>query len=196
MPRGRPREFDTEHALDQALALFWRNGYEGTSLAALTDAVGVTPTSLYAAFGNKEALFRKALDLYEREKLAYIGEALAAPTSREVAERLLTGALEMQTSECEPRGCLRVISTISCGQEAESVKADLMARRGSSHQALLDRMQQAKDEGDLPAHVDAAAMTDYLLAILQGMSVQASSGASKEQLQQVMRTSIAIWPGK
>ena len=194
--KGRPREFDVDEALAAALRVFWSKGYEGASLSDLTEAMGITRPSLYAAFGNKEALFRKALDLYEREKLAYIGEALAAPTSREVAERLLTGALEMQTSECEPRGCLRVISTISCGQEAESVKADLMARRGSSHRALLDRMQRAKDEGDLPAHVDASAMTDYLLAILQGMSVQASSGASKEQLQQVVRTSIGIWPGK
>jgi AcrR family transcriptional regulator len=194
--KGRPREFDVDEALAAALRVFWRKGYEGASLTDLTEAMGITRPSLYAAFGNKEALFSKALDLYEREKLAYIGDALTAPTSRGVAERLLRGALELQTSECEPRGCLRIISTINCGAEAESVRADLCARRASSHQALLQRMQRAKDEGDLPAHLDAEAMTNYLLAILQGMSVQAGSGASKEQLDDLVRTSLAMWPGK
>src|SRR6476659_5295165 len=126
--KGRPREFDVDQALAAALRVFWQKGYDGASLTDLTDAMGVTRPSLYAAFGNKESLFRKALDLYEREKLAYIGEALAAPSSREVAERLLRGALDLQTSECEPRGCLRVISSVTCGAEADSVKADLQER--------------------------------------------------------------------
>src|SRR3569623_860019 len=95
--RGRPREFCVDEALVAALRVFWSKGYEGASMTDLTDAMGITRPSLYAAFGNKEALFRKALDLYEREKLAYIGEALKAPTSREVVERLLHGALAMQT---------------------------------------------------------------------------------------------------
>jgi AcrR family transcriptional regulator len=194
--KGRPREFDVDDALAAALRVFWSKGYEGASLTDLTEAMGITRPSLYAAFGNKEALFRKALDLYEREKLAYVGEALAAPTSRQVAERMLTGALEMQTSECEPRGCLRVISTMNCGTEAESVRADLIARRASSQQALIERMQRAKDEGDLPPHTDVEGITNYLLAILQGMSVQAGSGASKEQLQQLVHTSLAMWPGR
>jgi AcrR family transcriptional regulator len=194
--KGRPREFDVDEALATALRVFWQKGYEGTSLTDLTDAMGITRPSLYAAFGNKEELFRKALDLYEREKLAYIGEALAAPTSRGVAERLLRGALELQTSECEPRGCLRVISSVSCGSEAASVRADLQARRASSQQALLDRMERACAEGDLPPNTDVGAITNYLLAVLQGMSVQAGSGASKEQLEEVVRLTIAMWPGK
>ena len=194
--KGRPREFDVDEALAAALRVFWQKGFEGSSLTDLTEAMGITRPSLYAAFGNKEALFRKALDLYEREKLAYIGEALAAPTSREVAERLLTGALAMQTSECEPRGCLRVISSVTCGAEAASVKADLQQRRASSHRAILDRMERAKAEGDLPAGCDSEAMTNYLLAVLQGMSVQAGSGATKPQLEEVVHTTIAMWPGK
>jgi hypothetical protein len=109
---------------------------------------------------------------------------------------MLTGALELQTSECQPRGCLGVISTMSCGADAESVRADLTARRASSQQALINRMQQAKDEGDLPPETDVEGITNYLLAILQGMSVQAGSGASKEQLQELVRTSVAMWPGK
>jgi AcrR family transcriptional regulator len=194
--QGRPREFDDDEALAAALRVFWSKGYEGASLTDLTEAMGITRPSLYAAFGNKEALFRKALDLYECEKLAYVGEALQAPTSREVARRLLYGALEMQTSECEPRGCMRIISSVSCGAEAQSVREDLMMRRQSSQRALCDRMQRAKDEGDLPEHTDVEGLCAYLGAILQGMSVQAGSGASKQQLEALVETSLAMWPGK
>jgi AcrR family transcriptional regulator len=194
--KGRPREFCLDQALAAALRVFWSKGYEGASLSDLTEAMGITRPSLYAAFGNKEALFRKALDLYEREKLAYIGEALQAPTSRGVAERLLRGALEMQTSDCEPRGCLRVISSVACGAEAESIRAEVLARRASSQQALLDRFQRAKADGDLPAHIEAEGLANYLGAILQGMAVQAGGGASREQLETLVETSLAMWPGK
>jgi AcrR family transcriptional regulator len=193
--KGRPREFDTDEALAAALRVFWKKGYEAASLADLTEAMGITKPSLYAAFGNKEALFTKALDLYEREKLAYIGEALKAPTSRGVAERLLRGSLEMQTSDCEPRGCMRVISSVSC-PEAESIRADLMARRQSAQRAICERMERAKAEGDLPSDTDTEGLCAYLGAILQGMSVQASGGASKAQLQALVETSLAMWPGK
>src|SRR3981189_1908276 len=91
--RGRPREFCVDEALAKALRVFWSKGYEGASLSDLTEAMGITRPSLYAAFGNKEALFRKALDLYEHDKLAFVGAALEAPTARGVAERLLLGAL-------------------------------------------------------------------------------------------------------
>lgn len=194
--KGRPREFDVDEALAAALRVFWTKGYEGASLSDLTEAMGITRPSLYAAFGNKEALFRKALDLYEREKLAYVGEALKAPSSRGVAERLLRGALEMQTSDSEPRGCLRVISSMTCGAEAESVRADLIERRASSQQALRDRMARAKEEGDLPPGTDVDGITNYLGAILQGMAVQAGSGAGSKQLEELVNTSLAMWPGK
>ena len=194
--KGRPREFDVDEALAAALRVFWSKGYDGASLTDLTEAMGVTRPSLYAAFGNKEALFRKALDLYEREKLAYVGEALKAPTSRQVVERLLRGALDMSTSGSEPRGCMRVIGSVSCSPEAESIRADLMERRRSSQRALCDRMQRAKDEGDLPDGTDVDGLCAYLGAILQGMSIQAGSGATKAQLEALVETSLAIWPGK
>jgi AcrR family transcriptional regulator len=104
--KGRPREFCTDTALAAALRVFWSKGYEGTSLADLTEAMGITRPSLYAAFGNKEALFHKALDLYEQEKLEYMRAALEQPTARGVAETILRGALAMQTSPGEPKGCL------------------------------------------------------------------------------------------
>lgn len=194
--KGRPREFDTDEALVEALRLFWSKGFEGTSLSDLTEAMGITRPSLYAAFGNKEALFRKALDLYEREKLAYVNEALAAPSARQVAECMLRGSLANFTSESEPRGCLGVIHSVACGTEAESIRAHVIKRRASSHQAIIDRFERAKAEGDLPAHVDVSGLTAYLLALLQGMAVQAGSGASPEQLRALIETSLAVWPSK
>ena len=194
--RGRPREFCVDAALSAALAVFWSKGYEGASLSELTEAMGVTRPSLYAAFGNKEALFRKALDLYEREKLAFMGAALKAPTSRGVAERILTNALSMQTSASGPRGCLSVISSVACGAEAASIKAEVVARRASSEAALLARFEQAKADGDLTGETDPAALVRYLMTILQGMAVQAGSGVPRESLEQLVATTLSLWPGR
>jgi AcrR family transcriptional regulator len=193
-PKGRPREFCTDKALAAALRVFWSKGYEGASMADLTEAMGITKPSLYAAFGNKEALFAKALDLYEAEKLAYTRTALDQPTARGVAEAVLRGALANMTGQNEPHGCLGVISTMACGAEAEPIKAAVVARRQSSQQALVDRFARAKDEGDLPTHVDPQALTGYLFAILQGLAVQAGSGASVEDLGRVVDTSMMVWP--
>jgi AcrR family transcriptional regulator len=194
--RGRPREFDVDEALGEALRVFWAKGYEGASLTDLTEAMGITRPSLYAAFGNKEELFRKALALYEREKLAYVGEALQAKSSREVVERLLRGALEMQTSATDPKGCMRIISSVTCGAEAESIREDLMARRQSSQRAMCERFERAKAEGDLPPGADVGGLCAFIIAILQGLALQAKSGASKAQLESLVETSLAMWPGK
>jgi AcrR family transcriptional regulator len=195
--KGRPREFDAEKALTAALRVFWSKGYEGASMAELTEAMGITKPSLYAAFGNKEALFRRALDLYEREKLDYMREALVAPTARGVAERLLRGALEMQFAECgDPKGCLRVIGSVACGAEAESIRAEVIARGAAAKQALIERFARAKAEGDLPPDVDAAGLTGYLTAIMQGLALQAGAGASCQDLQALIETSLSVWPGR
>ncbi|WNO52898.1 TetR/AcrR family transcriptional regulator [Stakelama saccharophila] len=193
--RGRPREFDVDDALAAALRIFWSKGYEGASLADLTEAMGITKPSLYAAFGNKEQLFCKALDLYEREKLAYTRNALEAPTVREVAERFMRGAIAAQCSECEPRGCLGVISSVACGAEAETIREEVIRRRASSRQAIVDRFERGKKDGDLPAETDVDALTSYLLAVLQGMAVQAGAGAKREDLDRVVDMTLAMWPG-
>ncbi len=194
--KGRPREFDVDAALTAALRVFWTHGYEGASLSDLTEAMGITRPSLYAAFGNKETLFCHALDLYEREKLAYMRQALDAPTAREVAERLLVGALEMQTTDCDPRGCLGVISSVACSTEAESIREQVIARRASSMRALTERFERARAEGDLPADTDIQGLTGYLSAVLQGMAIQAGSGATRDELERLVRTSLVMWPGK
>ena len=106
MAIGRPREFDLDKALDQALEVFWRNGYEGASIADLTEAMGINPPSLYAAFGNKEGLFRKALDRYVEQRTDFWNEALEAPTARGMVEHLLRDSADFLTEECNPPGCL------------------------------------------------------------------------------------------
>lgn len=194
--KGRPREFCVDEALASALRVFWSKGYEGASMADLTEAMGITKPSLYAAFGNKEALFHKALDLYEAEKLDYTRKALDQPTARAVAEYYMRGAVDTQTSSCEPKGCLGVISAVACGSEAESIKSAVIARRASSHRALVERFERAKREGDLPTHVDIEGLTSYLFALLQGMAVQAGSGATRADLERVVETSLAMWPGR
>ncbi len=194
--RGRPREFDAQEALAAALRVFWMRGYEGASLTELTEAMGITRPSLYACYGNKEALFRKALDLYEHEKLAYMSAALNAPTARGVAERLLHGALEMQMNTNDPKGCLGVISSVACGAEAESIKAEVIARRASSEAALIQRFERARSDGDLPDHIEPAALARYLGAVIQGMCVQASSGVSCKDLSAMVDTAMMVWPSR
>ena len=194
--RGRPREFCPEAALAAALGVFWAKGYEGASMAELTAAMGITKPSLYAAFGNKEQLFGRALDLYEREKLAYTREALRAPTARGVAEHIMRGAIDAQTSACDPKGCMGLIAATACGAEAESIKAAVIARRESSRTALVERFRQAQADGDLPPDIEPEALAQYLFTILSGMAAQAGAGATREELEQVMRTSLAIWPSR
>lgn len=192
--KGRPREFCTAQALAAALGVFWSKGYEGASMADLTEAMGITKPSLYAAFGNKEQLFHQALDRYEAEKLAYTREALKQPSARAVAEHFMRGAVAAQTSTCDPKGCMGVISATACGAEADSIKAHIMERRASSNAALVARFQQAQRDGDLPAHLDPQGLAFYLYALLQGMAVLASSGATRADLDGVVNTSLSMWP--
>ena len=193
--RGRPREFDTDVALAAALRVFWTKGYEAASLNDLTDAMGVTRPSLYAAFGNKEALFKSALDLYEREKLAYVDRALQAETAKGVATKMLHGAIDTIT-EGECRGCMGVIASVICQSVEPSIMADINRRGEASHRALVARMQRAIDDGDFPVPTDAEVITRYLKTVLQGMSVQAQSGVSPLELRQVADATLAAWPSR
>jgi AcrR family transcriptional regulator len=192
--KGRPREFDADEALDRALEVFWRKGYEGASLAELTEAMGINRPSLYAAFGNKEALFRRALDRYADGPAAYTRDALNAPTAREVAERLLTGAADALTDPCHPPGCLGVMGALTCGEAADSIREELCARRSSFENDLTQRLERAKAEGDLPADTDCADLARLVMTITQGMSVQAAGGATRKDLRKVADMALKAWP--
>ncbi len=195
MPRGRPREFDTEAALDAALMLFWRYGYEGTSLAALGKAMGINMPSLYAAFGNKEMLFRKALDRYLYKHGSYLPRALAEPTARRAAARLFRGAIDMVMNPRHPEGCFLVQGALTAGPAAASICKELSLRRMAAEAAVRRRLEHALAEGDLPPTVDAGQLARYLITVLWGLSVQAAGGATRAQLKAVARFALRCWPG-
>ena len=194
MAMGRPREFDVDKALDLALQVFWRKGYEGASMADLTETMGITKPSLYSAFGNKEELFRKALDRYVDGPGGYVQVALGKPTARAVLEHLLYGAADAVTDPDHPPGCLAVQGALSCGDAAESIKQELMSRRANGEEDLRKRFDRAVAEGDLPAGSDAADLARYISAILQGMAVQAAGGTSREQLRKIAEMALRTWP--
>src|SRR3979411_852880 len=182
MAMGRPREFDVDKALDLALQVFWRKGYEGASMTDLTETMGITKPSLYSAFGNKEELFRKALDRNVDGPGGSVQLALPKPTVRGVVEHLLYEAADAVTDPNHPPGCLAVQGALSCGDAAESIKQELMARRANGEHDLRRRFERAIAEGDLPAGSDAADLAAYISAILQGMAVQAGGGTRRAPL--------------
>lgn len=194
MAIGRPRAFDVEQALDRALEVFWRKGYEGATICDLTAAMGINPPSLYAAFGNKEGLFRKALDRYRDLRTAFWDEALNAPTARAVAETLLRGTAKFLCDPCHPKGCLAVHGALASGEESDCIRKELETRRGASQNAIRERLKRAKREGDLPADADPAALARYLATIIEGMAVQAASGASRKELERVAATALRAFP--
>jgi AcrR family transcriptional regulator len=194
MAMGRPREFDVDKALDLALQVFWRKGYEGASMADLTETMGITKPSLYSAFGNKEDLFRKALDRYVDGPGRYIQVALAKPAVREVVEHLLYESADAVTDPSHPPGCLAVQGALCCGDAAESIKQELVARRASTEQDLRKRFERAVTEGDLPPGSDAADLASYLCAILHGIAVQAAGGTSRAQLRKIAEMALRTLP--
>ncbi len=191
---GRPRAFDADAALDHALQVFWRNGYEGTSLSDLTAAMGINRPSLYAAYGNKESLFRKALDRYAEMAGNAIRDALDEPTARGAVERLLRGSAAGSACSQDPRGCLMVSAALACGEGAEVIRQELAARRAGTETLVRRRLERARDEGDLPAGADPADLARFVATVLHGMSVQAAGGATREELQRVVETALRVWP--
>lgn len=193
---GRHREFDIDQALDAALCVFWRKGYEGTSYVDLTEAAGVERPALYAAFGNKEALFRRALARYNERFLSYIPEALALPSSREVAAHVLRHAVELNTMFEDRRGCLGVNGVLAGSDNAEPVRQALIAFRAQGEAQLRERFERAQAEGDLPASAKPAALAAFVMAVMHGIAVQAKAGFGSAMLEAVAEQALSTWPGK
>jgi AcrR family transcriptional regulator len=193
-PLGRPRGFDADRALDRALAIFWRDGYEGASLPALTKAMGINRPSLYAAFGNKETLFRKALARYDRGPAGYTYKALKQPTARGVVEALLKGIVALLTKPQNPGGCLMVHGALACGENGKRVREELASQRAAGVVAIRRRFQRAIEEGDLSASADASGLARFVATVMHGLAVQAASGASRKELVRVKDMVLRMWP--
>lgn len=191
---GRHRQFDVDKALDAALYVFWRKGYEGASYTDLTEAAGVERPALYSAFGNKEALFRRALERYYEQHQRFVPEALAKPTAREVAAYLLQGSVELTTRSTEHTGCFLVNGVMAGSDEAEPVRQALIEARAAGEAKLRERFERAKAEGDLPDSAKPAALAAFLMAVLHGMAVQAKAGFSRDKLEAVAAQALASWP--
>ncbi len=194
-PMGRPREFDFNRALDCALQVFREKGYEGASLSDLTRAMGINRPSLYAAFGDKQALFQKALKRYIEGPASRLLAALEEPAARAAVERALHAAAELQTSPGSPPGCLTVQGAMTCSQTRQPVQQELVDRRKEFQDALRRRLRRARSEGDLPRQSSPADLARYFATIVNGMAVQASSGATRAELHRTIETAMRAWPG-
>jgi AcrR family transcriptional regulator len=192
--RGRPRAFHVEKALDAALAVFWEKGYEGTTLSDLTNAMGINRPSLYAAFGNKEALFRKALNRYIEGPAQYIAAALEKPTGREVALAMLDGLIQLLTDPRYPGGCLIVQCALTCGDEARSVREALLKRRIEVETIIRKRLEKARNNGDLRKGDSPAELARYLTTVMRGLAVRAADGATGAELRRDAELAMRAWP--
>src|ERR1700745_4298649 len=163
---GRPRAFDPDAALDRAMHVFWAKGYEGASLSDLTRAMRINRPSLYAAFGNKEELFRKVLDRYMDGPVAWFGKALAAPKARDVVEQIFRGTVMMAENPRVPPGCLLVQGALACG--SATPRKEVAARRAAAEIGLRRRLQRAKREGDLPKNADPGELAHYVVTVVRG----------------------------
>lgn len=183
-----------DEALDRALQVFWRRGYEGASIAELTQAIGIAPPSLYAAFGNKEGLFRKVLERYVSVRTKFWDEALAAPSARDMVARLLHGTADFMTDACNPPGCLLVRGTVACSDMAQDVHQELIAKRREAERTLCERLLAAKAAGELPDDLDPKAFACFVATVLEGMSVHAAGGATRADLHAVAAMAMRAWP--
>jgi AcrR family transcriptional regulator len=194
MVRGRPRAFNKETALDIALRLFWEHGYEGTSIALLANAMNIKIPSLYAAFGNKEQLFLQAVGRYGELCTGIYRESFEKKTPYEVTQSILEEEIKLVTHPDWPNGCLMMQGALATSPESESIRETVADMRKMGEGQIQARFEQAKREGYLPADADPAAMACYVMTILSGLAVQAKSGVSRKQLQEVAQLAMRHWP--
>ncbi len=191
---GRPRGFDPDAALESAMRVFWSQGYEGASLADLTRAMGVSRTSMYAAFGNKEALFGRVLDRYTGGPAGYGERALEQSSAAEVAAAFLNGSVAATTNAGDPAGCMGVQGALATGDGARAARETLVAWREDGVARLRDRLARAVEDGDLPLDADPGLLARHLVTVANGVAVQAAGGTSRRDLQAVVDLTLRNWP--
>jgi AcrR family transcriptional regulator len=179
---ARPRSFDRDVALQQAMVLFWERGYEETSIGELTAAMGIGAPSLYAAFGDKRSLFEAAVERYEGEPGGPIAAGLGEPTARAAVERMLAGAAREYTTPGRPRGCF-ITSEPLLGE-----------RRAASLEAIRARLREGAVAGEFPDGADVDALADYIATVIAGMSARARDGGTREELAAIADVALRAWP--
>jgi len=191
---GRPRGFDEHEALDAALQVFWKKGYDGTSLSDLTRAMRIERPSLYATFGNKEALFRKVLDRYTNTIASFTAVSLREPTARGVVECMLMGAADALANPASQPGCMTVQCLLSGDDESAPIRQEINERRELAETALRKRLEHAKAQGDLPTDSNPADLARYVFTVAHGIAVQAKAGATRAQLRRIAQTALRALP--
>ncbi|EBD3808092.1 TetR family copper-responsive transcriptional repressor ComR [Salmonella enterica] len=194
--RGRPKVFDREAALDKAMTLFWQHGYEATSLADLVEATGAKAPTLYAEFTNKEGLFRAVLDRYiTRFASKHEAQLFCEEKSVESAlEDYFTEIVACFTSTDTPAGCFMINTSATLAASSRDIARTVKSRHAMQEQTLIQFLRQRQERGEIPAHCNPQALAEYINCILQGMSISAREGATFEQLMQITRTTLRIWP--
>lgn len=192
--KGRPLSFDRDAALHQAMLLFWRHGYEATSINDLTTALGVTPPSIYTVFGDKKRLFLEAVSHYLSGPVTSDSIIAQAANGRDAAMGLLQAAAQGFTGKETPAGCLLASAAISCSAAAGDVQAELAAIRRGIETRLRQKVLSSMQAGTLPSETNASALAGLTMAVIQGMSTLARDGASKKKLLQVAQAAMQAWP--
>ncbi|MET0504353.1 MAG: TetR/AcrR family transcriptional regulator [Luteibacter sp.] len=186
MAKGRPRAFDPAEAVAAALPIFIEKGFEGATYGELLAAMGINPPSFSSAFGNKEQLFRRAIEMYAAQGTPIVTDALAQATAYEVIERLLRRTADAHTDPSRPAGCLFVQGALSCSDKAADIRSELAARRVAIEPLLEARLREARDAGDASIDGDPARLARYVSTVIQGLAVQSTSGSDRRALHEVV----------
>jgi AcrR family transcriptional regulator len=193
--RGRPRGFDRDEALESAMRLFWTRGYEATSISDLTEAMRITPPSLYGAFGDKKGLFLEAVGRYEQGAGCFAQAALTQePTAERAIRRLLLDAAIFFTNPKNPKGCLMVLGATNCTAESTDIYEALAERRRVAESAVRARIAAGQKAGELPNEVDVDALTGVVTATLFGLAIKARDGAPRARLRGIVEQMMRMWP--
>ena len=191
---GRPRGFDREAALHAAMMLFWKQGFDGTSYNDLTKATGMSKPTIYATFGDKVELFRKAMVLYAEQATAVYQQALKKPTAREAVEACLRLARGLNATTDEPKVCFLVQGALTGSADTQELRDELGSLQRQATLLLQKRLEQGKCKGELPSNANTKVMAEYFTSVVTGLSVQASNGAVGRDLSQVVEMAMGSWP--
>jgi AcrR family transcriptional regulator len=179
---GRPRGFDENAALEAAMRVFWEKSYEGATLSDLTFSMGINRSSMYAAFGDKAALFRRSMERYREGPMGYIRDALEKPVLRDAVASLLHGTVLFLSKPGHPRGCFSVQAALACGVDAEPIQQAMVEWRKAGEQALRKRFVVARRAGQLPKDISPADFARFIATVMAGLAVQAVNGTTHDEM--------------